>query len=569
MNGGRDDEDEVTPESNGPITFRETLPFGPPPPTLDPAKLYQPDTQPFAFAPSFHPVGDTGSFHPGDFEAEYETLYSEALTEGDISPEERARLDLAASALGLPPERLARLETALRSAYDKRASITLTEEDEAAPDPGTLADRAPPSISPGKISGLRTLPPPPDSGPATLPPPAPERTSVLPPPSHPPRRTDSQSMRAQMPAMLPEDDPTYPNYGKSTPDLPNSETPSTGVPSAALPTDKALDHFLRAPRTEIDELHDRVTEMGERRAYDEQLLAAAVLTRRGLASSSERALVEAHKTTALQRPAQPLTADAWHLLYHPDQDRTTGEIFSVVASAVLLARVTAMRKQKTLPKLDPKKKHDPASSTVSVVRALGWSAATLGMDAPSIYVAPESKGGLEIIPAVPPAIRIGGAVLSGLSALELAFTCARHLVWFREEYFICSLVPAVEQLEDIFLAALLIGAPDIPLRTEVKARAALNRDAILPVLEQKQIEKLEGLVAQFISRGGRTSLRRWAQGAELTACRAGMLLCGDLDVAAKILLKEPNGEERLADVERFWASDVASELRRSLGVALT
>jgi hypothetical protein len=142
------------------------------------------------------------------------------------------------------------------------------------------------------------------------------------------------------------------------------------------------------------------------------------------------------------------------------------------------------------------------------------------------------------------------------------------LVWFREEYFICSLVPAVEQLEDIFLAALLIGAPDIPLRAEVKARAALNRDAMLPVLEAKQIDRLEGLVAQFISRGGRTSLRRWAQGAELTACRAGMLLCGDLDVAAKILLKEPNGEDRLADVEKFWSSDVASELRRSLGVAI-
>jgi hypothetical protein len=562
MSGGNDDDEDLTPASSGPITFRETLPFGTPPPPIDPQSLQTPDTQPFAFAPSFHPVGDTGSFRPGDFEAEYEQLYSEALSEGDISEAERARLDLAASALGLPPERLARLEKALRRAYDKRASITLTDEDEAAPDPGTLADRAPPSLPPGGISGLRTLPPPPDSAPSTLPPPTTERTSVLPPPSHPPRRPDSgfpsghdsqRAMRAPMAAILPEDDPTYPNYSKSTPEL---------------PTDKQLDRFLRAPRTELDELHDRVSEMGARRAFDEQFCAAAVLTRRGLASSSERAIVAAHKSTALQRPAQPLTAEAWQLLFHPDQDRTTGEIFSVVASAVLLARMTAMRKQKTLPKLDPKKKHDPATSTVSVVRALGWSAATLGMNTPPIYVAPEQKGGLEIIPAVPPAIRIGGAVLSGLSALELAFTGARHLVWFREEYFICSLVPAVEQLEDIFLAALLIGAPDIPLRTEVKARAALNRDAILPVLEEKQIDRLEGLVAQFISRGGRTSLRRWAQGAELTACRAGMLLCGDLDVAAKILLKEPNGEERLADVEKFWSSDAASELRRSLGVAL-
>ncbi|MEO8875586.1 MAG: hypothetical protein ABI461_08370, partial [Polyangiaceae bacterium] len=505
------------------------------------------DTQPFAFAPSFHPTDDTGSFRPGDFEAEYETLYAEALNEGDISIEERARLDLAARALGMSTDRLARLENALRKAYDKRASITLTDEDEAGPDPGTLADRAPESLPHGGISALRSLPPPPDLGPATIPP---ERTSVLPPPTMPPRHGP---MRAPMPAMLEDDPPTHPNFSGVAPEL---------------PTDKALEAFLRAPRTELDELHDRFAEMGARGARDEQLCAAAVLTRRGLASSTERELVKAHKTTALQRPAQPLTTDAWKLLYHPDQDRTTGEIFSVIASAVLLARVTAMRKQKSLPKLDPQKKHDPMTSTVSVVRALGWSAATLGMNAPPIYVAPEAPGGLEIIPAVPPAIRIGAGALSGLSALELAFMCARHLIWFREDYFICSLVPAVEQLEDLFLAALLIGNPDIPLRAEVKARAALNRDAMLPVLEAAQVKRLEGLVAIFIARGGRTSLRRWAQGAELTACRAGMLLCGDLDIAAKILLKEPNGDERLADVEKFWASDVASELRRSIGVAI-
>ncbi|HEX7667862.1 MAG TPA: hypothetical protein VF407_25220 [Polyangiaceae bacterium] len=549
MSGDNYDDDEVTPVT-GPPSFRSTLPFGPPPPTPPVLTL---DTQPFAFAPSFHPVEDTGSFKPGDFEAEYEQLYSEALSEGDISDEERQRLDMAASALGMPAERLKRLEEALRKAYDKRASITLTEEDEAAtPHPGTLADRAPPSIRPGEISGLKTIPPAEGSSPQTIPP---SRSSVLPAPTLPPKRDSMHpSMRAPMPAIPPEDDgsPTRPNQ----------------LPTLDLPTDKALDRYLRQPRTETDDLHDRFLEMGHRGAKDEQLGVAAVLARRNMATTAEREVAQAHKAVGLQRPAQPLTTDAWKLLYHPDQDRTTGEIFSVIASAVLLARVTAMRKQKILPKLDPAKKHDPATSTVSVVRALGWSAATLGMTAPPIYVAPESKGGLEIIPQVPPAIRVGGGILSGSSALELAFQCARHLVWFREEYFICSLVPAVAQLEDIFLAALLIGKPDLPMRPDVKARATLNRDAMLPVLEQKQVTRLEELVGEFIARGGRTSLRKWAQSAELTACRAGMLMCGDLDVAAKILSKEPNGEERLADVEKFWASDVASELRRALGVAI-
>ncbi|MEO8801309.1 MAG: hypothetical protein ABI551_25680, partial [Polyangiaceae bacterium] len=383
MSGGDNyDDDEVTP-TTGPPTFRETLPFGPK--AAASTSTLNVDTQPFAFAPSFHPVEDTGSFKPGDFEAEYETLYSEALAEGDISDEERQRLDIAASALGMPAERLKRLEEALRKAYDRRASITLAEDDDAVtPHPGTLADRAPPSMRPGEIAGLKTIPPASGSSPQTIPP---SRASVLPAPTLPPKRDSIHgAMRAPMPAISPEDDgsPTRPN----------------ALPALELPTDKALDRYLRQPRTEADELHDRFLEMGHRGALDEQLGVATVLARRSLATTAEREVAKAHKMSALQRPAQPLTTDAWKLLYHPDQDRTTGEIFAVIASAVLLARVTAMRKQKILPKLDPSKKHDPMTSTVSVVRALGWSAATLGMTAPPIFVAPESKGGLEIVPQV-------------------------------------------------------------------------------------------------------------------------------------------------------------------------
>ena len=48
--------------------------------------------QPFQFSPSFHAIEDTGSFEPGDFVAQYETLYSEALSEGPITSAERACL---------------------------------------------------------------------------------------------------------------------------------------------------------------------------------------------------------------------------------------------------------------------------------------------------------------------------------------------------------------------------------------------------------------------------------------------------------------------------------------------
>jgi hypothetical protein len=492
--------------------------------------------QPFEFSPSFHAIEDTGSFQPGDFEAQYEALYSEALTEGPITPEGRRRLDLAAGALGLRTERLSRVEEALRAAYQTGVSITITDPREVGfGDPGTLADRAPESIVP----------------------PTPELAA------------EDGDEAAPTPRTLPEIAPDDSDSAPDTPRTPDSEEPVPDDDDRATPP-AMLAAMPVGERTDLDLLHDRFSEMQRAGALDEQFCTAAVLVRRGEATPAEQALYETHRSSSLQRPVRPLTTSAWAtLLFHPQQDRTTGDIFAVIASAALLARVSAMRKDGALPKLDPAKKHDPETSTVSVARALGWCASTLGLRAPPTYLAPEMDSGLEIVVGVPPVVRVGKHMLSGLSAVELAFHCGRHLTWFREEYFICSLVPSVVSLEDIFLGALLIGEPNLPLRNDALVRAGIIRNAVVPVLEPHHVERLRGLTQVFLEQGGKTSLRLWAQAAEFTACRAGLLTCGDLAVACEALAREPNGEQRIAEVEGFWASDAASELRRDLGVALT
>jgi hypothetical protein len=227
-----------------------------------------------------------------------------------------------------------------------------------------------------------------------------------------------------------------------------------------------------------------------------------------------------------------------------------------------------MRRDRSLPFLDPDKKQDPLTSTVSVVRAIVWAAATLGMRAPPIYVAPEEEDGFSVAMAVPPALRVGAPMLSGQSALQLAFHCGRHLTWFREEHFVCTLVPTIAYLEDLFLAALSIGAPKIDLLPEVRARIALTAEAILPVLDDARMLRLQNQVERFLAQGGRTMLKRWAQAAEWTALRAGLLLSGDLAVASEIVRRDTNGAVRVGELERFYASDDATELRRQLGIAV-
>jgi hypothetical protein len=228
-----------------------------------------------------------------------------------------------------------------------------------------------------------------------------------------------------------------------------------------------------------------------------------------------------------------------------------------------------MRRDRSLPHLDPEKRHDPQGSTVSAVRAIAWAASTLGLRTPPIFVDPGEGLAFEIVPALPPAIRVGAPMLAGRSAVQLAFDCARQLTWFREEHFVCTLVPSIPYLEELFLAALSLGAPQIELLPDVQARVALVAEAILPVLDPPRLARLKEQVSRFLAQGGKTSLRRWAQAAEWTSLRAGLLLCGDLTTACDVVAAEPNGVERTRELERFWGSEEASALRREIGIAIS
>jgi hypothetical protein len=302
---------------------------------------------------------------------------------------------------------------------------------------------------------------------------------------------------------------------------------------------------------------------------DDRWRVSEVLVHRGAATREQRGFWEEHRKAGPVRPTRPLTAEDWtSLLLHPDEDRTTGEVFGVIASASLIGRVSAMRRDGMLPRLDADSYQNPLTSTVSAVRAVAWASATLGIRTPPTYVDASLDAGFEMVTIIPPSTRIGGRVLAGLTPAQLAFHCGRHMTWYREEHFVCTLVPSVAYLETIFYAALLLGAPALSLPEEIRERARVFSQAIVPCLEPKQLERLRRLVARFLARGGRTNLQRWARAAEWTACRTGLLLCGELGTAAEALASEQGAETRVTQLETFWAGEDAGELRRKMGVAI-
>ncbi len=504
----------------------------------------------FDIAPSFEAGETSGGIRLGRLEAMYEELFAEVLEDGVITVEERQRLDRAADSMGLDRDRLRRLEAALQTAWESHHNVRIVVQ--GAP---TLA------YAPAPPAAHAPAPAPTAEAPAELLPASTESAQLA------QLRAEVLRLTARVRQLEADLEAAHNDVAVEV-DL--------GAVAQPLAADDPTDLQRRIRQDPLDPEPMRLLFRWAEQAgkLDEQWCVASALVFTGRASPEERAIFDRHKGLQLPKFSSAVSSDAWRrLLFHPDEELLTGDIFSVITSAVLLGRVSALRRDKLLPKLDPQRRHDPVTSTVSAVRALAWASAILGLKPPPIYVDPELPQSIEMIPGMPPNLRVGAKLLSGRTPLEVAFECGRALASFREEHFVRWLFPGVPDLEDLFLAALSLANPALPIPAHAKARVAPIAGAIAPVLEPTQVDRLRGYFLHFVESGGRTNLQRWAHGVDKTACRAGLVLCNDLATAGRILAKEETGEdggpgERMRDLLVFACSERHFNLRKQLGVAI-
>jgi len=492
------------------------------------------DSQQFEHRVSFEPGELAANVRLGKLEMMYEELFAEVIEDGIITQEERAQLDKMADSLGLDKARLRQLEYALGAAYEARHQVVIKEMYESEEDkegPRASLQVGPAATGPGAAALQQRV--------AFL-----EKRIV---------ELEKQLEEARANVSV--------------------EVDLSGVTAKEIPDDDPIELQKRLRHDPRDEsaLHSLYRVYDKKKDEDGKWCVAHALVYLGQASPDERAHYTKFRETALVRPKQALGADAWsRLLLHPDEEPLVGEIFAVVAPAVLIGRLSALRRDKQLQKLEAEKHQDPAVSTIQAVRCFAWAAAILGMHPPQLFVYPDYEGTVELVPAMPPATKIGAKSLSGRSAAELAFIAGKHLAQHRAQEFIRALIPGIADLEDIFLAALSIGNPQIPMNERAKQIVVPIAKAIEPVLEPNAIDALRGHFLRFVEEGGRANLQRWASGADKTALRAGMLLANDLKAAQSVLDLEDNEktQERMDDLLSFIASDRYGKLRKQIGIAV-
>jgi hypothetical protein len=481
----------------------------------------------FECAEGFTPEQVVSSLGLGPLEQNYEELFAIVLEDGVITPEERAQLSQAAERLGLDPNRLLSLEEAMVAAYQARHNVQVVEHQYPVtpswiPRGASVSGEAPREVLLQEIVRLN------------------DRIRDL----------EEALWRAQGAI--------------------NVEVDVSDATTSGGRVDTAEAHWQRICKDPtnpevVRSLYRRVDLDGD---ADRRWCVSQALVLLDAATTAERDVFERGRGSGLIAPRSSVSVDAWsELLLHPEQDRLTGQIFSLVAPAVLLGRVTALRRSGSLYQPEAANRQNTETSTVTAVRALKWAAAILGVFVPAVFVEKERDADYVHLLGIPPMTAVGARALTGRSSAEHAFLAGRHLAYYRHEHYVRQLFNAIPHLEDVFLAALAIGSPGLPMADDVRRRVLPLAEAFEPLLEPTNREGLRRSFLEFVEAGGKTNLQRFSLAVDKTTCRAGMLLCNDLTLAASILAREegPLGE-LTKDLILFVTSDSYAELRQRLGV---
>ncbi len=312
-----------------------------------------------------------------------------------------------------------------------------------------------------------------------------------------------------------------------------------------------------------------------KRSYDEAWCVASVMSFLGESNEEEKRFYVDYKPEGMLMPRGRLTENSWrnHLI-HFDAKNHISTIFQMLVPAARAAKGMELRASGKLQGLDPRFKQDPATSTVTFAKTFFWAAQVLGTIIPELYVRTDVAAGITAVPADPPASIAGQAVLSGFQPSDLAFICAKHLSGYRGESYIRALFPTQSELTIMFFAGVYLAAPNTPLPQDIAPLVQRSAQALVKFMDAVQGEHLRAAVKQWMSEGSTANIKRWMQAIELTACRAALLVCGDLEIAKRILASEAalpgdlTPAEKMKELLLFSVSEDYSALRQALGVTI-
>jgi tetratricopeptide (TPR) repeat protein len=308
-----------------------------------------------------------------------------------------------------------------------------------------------------------------------------------------------------------------------------------------------------------------------RKEYDKAYTAAQVLTYLlGVATPEEQQVVAKLKRFARDSASKNMTDRLWtEHLYHEKVRGPLAEILALIYGQAGSLFTQSHRDLGIHPKRD---EIDVGSSMLFFVNMYKYIARTLSMEALRLYRVEGRAGGLSLVSTNPVALVAGEEMFKDRPKKELWFSIAKAMAFSRPELIMARLMPH-DQLDVVFQAACSLGTSRFvvsgdPGKVE-KMRRQLERT--LPESSRMPLKQLARRYCDVQQTG---DVRAYMDGAELTSNRAGILMCGDIDVAKKAILSEKaqvsklRDQTKVRDLVLFCLSEEYATLRDQLGLSV-
>jgi tetratricopeptide (TPR) repeat protein len=258
---------------------------------------------------------------------------------------------------------------------------------------------------------------------------------------------------------------------------------------------------------------------------------------------------------------------AWdtHLLT-PGLDRRLSEIFRVFVPAVLRARLRRVAPRALAKALGPELRPEDSASAARLVQLVHDVAEVLGVGMPRLHARPKLTAPLSVAPTAEPALFVSLPALESVAPDLHPFLVARRLAELRPELVAHALFPTLSELRSV-----LKGALRVAVATRVSPPKHPDEAAVAAALGPAAHDALREVVSAVVGAGTRADIRAWHQQVDLSASRAALLVCGDIDVAWRAIQRDPRSPADLtatewrAEMLRFLVSDEHYDLRCAIG----
>ena len=310
--------------------------------------------------------------------------------------------------------------------------------------------------------------------------------------------------------------------------------------------------------------------------YDKYWCVCSALKFLKKADPEELQFCEQYKPRGLVKAKHRMTPESWAKLAHPDENRYISAIFGACWQGV-----AAM---KAFPHKDfgvkREERRQLQGDALMFSKLFLYLAQVLNAPLPDVYLVDDNKAvDIQLANAsekseLCPSFVVRPHVLQGKTEREVAFLLARRLTFMRPEYYLRMLLPTNTELKVVLLSAIAMLQPQFPVPPNLAATIQQYLPKMRKCMPPHALEQLDGVLQRFIRATLEIDLAKWGYAVDAVSHRAGFVMCGDLDVSARVVAAEavvvdgPTVKDKVKELVLFSISEEYCAVRAQMGLSI-